>query len=150
MVNRWTHCCSCQVVGAGVHGPQRLLEVYNHNEVGWSSQLLHTCSGHSGTHRGSSAYSMPLVVQCYKSQVIVAYDRHIIFAFSGLTSSSSNRYRPRRKDSHSVMDTSSMVKHFMTICVSSILNLKIFLYLASFSTTPNIIVPQFTIHLNAD
>ncbi len=36
------------MVGAGVHGPQRLLEVYNHNEVGWSSQLAHTCSGHGG------------------------------------------------------------------------------------------------------
>ena len=117
MVNRWAHCCSCQVVGAGVHGPQRLLEVYNHNEVGWSSQLAHTCSGHGGTHRGSSAYSMPLVVQCYRSQVIVAYDLHIISAFSGLTFSSSNRYRPRRNGSLSMMEASSKVKHFMTICL---------------------------------
>ena len=129
MVNRWTHCCSCQVVGAGVHGPQRLLEVYNHNEVGWSSQLLHTCSGHSGTHRGSSAYSMPLVVQCYKSQVIVAYDRHIIFAFSGLTSKA-------LYDDLCILDFE----------LEDILVLGVLLDIY----TPNIIVPQFTIHLNAD
>ncbi len=115
MVNRWTHCCSCQVVGAGVHGPQRLLEVYNHNEVGWSSQLLHTCSGHSGTHRGSSAYSMPLVVQCcygHKLNGKALYDDLCILDFE----------------------------------LEDILVLGVLLDIY----TPNIIVPQFTIHLNAD